>query len=75
MSTATRGRKAVFVNEQEVRQALKAVQSGNYKSRYLTIKLLNMGLVEATKSKGEGRGRPRVIYSLTEQGQEMIQNG
>lgn len=72
MTTTMRGRKAVFLNNETVEQALRGIQSGTFKSRYLTIKLVEMGFVEASVIKGQGRGRPRVVYSLSEKGQKQI---
>lgn len=72
MTETTRGRKAVFLNKQTVDNALWEIQAGNFKSRYLTIKLIEMGLVESTTSKGQGRGRPKVVYSLTDSGRSYL---
>jgi predicted ArsR family transcriptional regulator len=72
MTETTRGRKAVFLNEETINNALQEIQVGNFKSRYLTIKLVEMGLVESTTSKGQGRGRPKVVYSLTDSGKSRL---
>lgn len=72
MSVDNRGRKPTFLNNESVEIALRAIHSGNFKSRYLTIKLIAMGLVESSTSKSLGRGRPRIAYSLSEKGRQQI---
>ena len=68
----TRGRKKTFANKFNVIDCLNRIQEGNFKSRYLTLKLVEMGFVEVVTEKGEGRGRPRVTYRVTGKGRGRI---
>lgn len=72
MSEKTRGRKAVFADDNTIIQALNEIKTGSAKSRYLVGKLIAMGLVSTVTIKGEGRGRPKVVYQLTEDGYAML---
>lgn len=72
MTQSTRGRKAVFLNKETIDKALQEIQTGSFKSRYLTMKLIEMDLVEAATAKGQGRGRPKVVYTLTQKGQDHL---
>jgi len=68
-----RGRKEVFADKFAVVDMLERVkESGMGESRYLTLKLVEMGYVEAEDVKSEGRGRPRKIYKLTGKGRGRI---
>lgn len=69
---SNRGRKLAFANKFNVIDALTAIQTGSFKSRHLTMKLIDMGLVEAVTVKGEGRGRPRVVFQVTGKGRGRI---
>jgi predicted ArsR family transcriptional regulator len=71
--SARRGPKEVFADKFAVVDMLEAVKTnGVGKSRYLTLKLVEMGLVEAVDVKGEGRGRPRKVYTLTGKGRGRV---
>jgi hypothetical protein len=70
--TLTRGRKPTLANKFAVIDALNAVSAGNFKSRYLTLKLIDLGFVVAKQMKSEGRGRPRVVYELTGKGRGRL---
>ncbi len=72
ITKSNRGRKLAFANKFNVIDALTAVQTGNFKSRHLTMKLIDMGLVEAVTVKSEGRGRPRVLFQVTGKGRGRI---
>lgn len=72
MSEKTRGRKAVFTDNSSIIQALNEIKTGSAKSRYLVGKLIAMGLVSAVTVRGEGRGRPKVTYQLTDDGKAML---
>lgn len=72
MSGEARGRKATFQNNDSVVEALVAIHTGKFKSRYLAIKLVEMGLVETSTHKQSGRGRPRIQYTLSEKGRQQI---
>lgn len=69
---STRGRKPALADKFAVVDALEKIQSGDFKSRYLTLKLVELGFVKTTNVKCEGRGRPRVIYELTGKGRGRI---
>jgi DNA-binding PadR family transcriptional regulator len=67
------GRKEVFANKFAVVDMLERVKEmGMGESRYLTLKLVEMGFVKAEDIKGEGRGRPRKVYVLTGKGRGRI---
>lgn len=68
----TRGRKAVFADKFAVVDALEKVKAGEFKNRYLALKLVDMGFVEAVPVKGEGRGRPAINYELTGRGRGRL---
>lgn len=68
----TRGRKPAFADKFAVVDALEKIKNGEFKSRYLTLKLVDLGFVKTTNVKGEGRGRPRVIFELTGKGRGRI---
>lgn len=72
MSEKTRGRKAVFSDSNAVIQALSELKAGSTKSRYLVGKLIAMGLVSTVTVKGDGRGRPKIVYQLTDDGKAML---
>lgn len=67
------GRKAEFENSKTVAKALRAVRdNGLYKSRFLTLKLVERGFVEAVNMPSGFRGRPRVNYVLTGKGRGYV---
>jgi predicted ArsR family transcriptional regulator len=68
-----RGRRPVFNDQGYIVTILKNVEIGQPSSRYLMNQLVDLGLVERTTSKGQGRGRPRVVYNLSEKGRQHIQ--
>lgn len=68
----TRGRKPAFADKFAVVDALEKIQTGEFKSRYLTLKLVELGFVKTNNVKGEGRGRPRVTFELTGKGRGRI---
>ena len=65
----TRGRKAVFADKFAVVEALKNITDV---SRYLALKLAERGFIEVETVKGEGRGRPRVVYKVTGKGRGYV---
>lgn len=68
-----RGRKEVFADKFAVVDMLERVkETGMGDSRYLTLKLAEMGYVEAEDVKAEGRGRPRKVYKLTGKGRGRL---
>lgn len=68
-----RGRKEVFADKFAVVDMLERVkETGMGDSRYLTLKLAEMGYVEAEEVKSEGRGRPRKVYKLTGKGRGRL---
>lgn len=70
MSDETRGRKAVFLNKESVEEALIAIHSGSFKSRYLTLKLVEMGLVELQRI----RRRDEVVHVFNTAYQKKADN-
>ena len=68
----TRGRKAAFADKFAKAEFLKALASGELKSRYLALQLVDLGLVAVETVKGEGRGRPRVEYKVTGKGRGYL---
>lgn len=69
---STRGRKPVLADKFAVVDALEKIQIDRFKSRYLILKLVDLGFVKPTNVKGEGRGRPHIIYELTGKGRSRI---
>ena len=69
---STRGRKPALADKFAVVDALEKIKAGDFKSRYLTLKLVDLGFVKVNSVKGEGRGRPRVIFELTGKGRGRI---
>lgn len=67
-----RGRKETFENAKAFAAVLKDTEKLNMLSRYLTLKLVNKGYMEAKTVKGEGRGRPRVEYVVTGKGRGLV---
>jgi predicted ArsR family transcriptional regulator len=67
-----RGRRPVFDDPRSIATILKNVEMGQPSSRYLMNKLVNMGLVETTTVKRQGRGRPQIVYNLSEQGRRQL---
>ena len=72
MSTETRGRKPTFADTDALVHALRDIESGKHIGRYLSTKLVTMGFVEASTIKSRGRGRPRIVYILSEKGRQQI---
>ena len=67
------GRKEVFADKFAVVDMLERVkETGMGDTRYLTLKLVEMGYVEAEDVKSEGRGRPRKVYKLTGKGRGRL---
>lgn len=71
-TTKTLGRKPALADKFAVVDALEQVKNGEFKSRYLTLKLVELGFVKVVPVKGEGRGRPRVTFELTGQGRGRL---
>lgn len=72
MFVETRGRKPTFSSVDVLIQALKDIENGKKVSRYLCIKLVEIGMVQPSTIRSEGRGRPRVVYILSEKGRQQI---
>jgi len=73
MMEVRRGRKEVFADKFAVVDMLEKVKvNGKGDSRYLTLKLVEMGFVAAVGVKCEGRGRPRKVYELTGKGRGRL---
>lgn len=66
------GRRPVFNDSYAVVDALKKLSTGQLKSRYLTLQLVEKGLVEPVTVKSGSRGRPRVVYQVTGKGRGRI---
>jgi predicted ArsR family transcriptional regulator len=67
------GRKEVFANKFAVVDMLERVkETGMGESRYLTLKLVEMGFVVAEDVRSEGRGRPRKVFKLTGKGRGRL---
>ena len=71
-TTRGRGRPAVFADKFGVVDALAALAGGKAPSRYLLLKLVEMGFVATRTVKSEGRGRPRVEFDLTGKGRGRL---
>lgn len=69
---STRGRKPALADKFAVVDTLEKIQTGDFKSRYLTLKLVELGFVKTNSVKGDGRGRPRITYELTGKGRSRI---
>ena len=69
-----RGRKKAFLDKFEIVDALAKIQEDapDKPSRYLTLKLVDQGLVSVTTIKHPGRGRPRVVYEVSGKGRSRI---
>jgi predicted ArsR family transcriptional regulator len=71
----TRGRRPIFSNKNALTDVLEMISQNSFKSRYLSLKLIEMGLVEAVGEKTVMRGRPRVNYRLTGKGRGRLAIG
>jgi predicted ArsR family transcriptional regulator len=68
----TRGRKPAFGTAKQIAEALESIQAETFKSRYLTLQLVKLGLVETYTEALPGRGRPKVKYRLTGKGRGQL---
>lgn len=72
MITETRGRKSTFSDSDALVRALRDIESGKRIGRYLSTKLVTMGFVETSTINSQSRGRPRIVYILSEKGRQQI---
>jgi hypothetical protein len=70
-----RGRRPIFANKNALTDVLEMIAGNSFNNRYLSIKLMEMGLVETVAEKTPGRGRPRIIYRLTGKGRGRLAIG
>ena len=68
-----RGRKAIFEKRDELVRALRSIQKQEQEgvklpSRYVQMRLADAGLVQFDTVKTGGRGRPRKVAELTQEG-------
>jgi DNA-binding PadR family transcriptional regulator len=73
-----RGRKEIFAKPKLLKRTLREIRKGvptegeAAATYFLTRKLADAGLVEFVAVKGTGRGRPRLIASVTREGEMAI---
>lgn len=72
--TKHRGRVSILSNEVKVREMLEAISKNKsvQPSRYLKEKLVDEGFLEKQKIERDQRGRPPVVYSLTEKAKAVL---
>ena len=74
-----RGRKEIFAKAELLVAVLAEIQNGAPEgakpvaTRFLTERLAEAGLVKFRNVKGEGRGRPRKVASLTYKGRTKME--
>jgi DNA-binding PadR family transcriptional regulator len=73
-----RGRKEIFAKPELMKRALRDIRKGaategkTTATYFLTRRLAEAGLVEFVTVKGDGRGRPRKIATVTRAGEMAI---
>ena len=61
-----------FNTNKNIASTLVAINEGKTVSRYLSLQLVALGLLKTEAVKNDGRGRPRVIYSVSGKGRGLI---
>lgn len=67
-----KGRKPTFSEPQKIVESLLKIQLGGVETRHLTLKLVEKDLLSTKTIKSEGRGRPKVVYELTDNAVALI---
>jgi DNA-binding PadR family transcriptional regulator len=76
--TVKRGRKEIFAKPELMKRALREIRNGTKPegkptaTYFLTRRLADAGLVEFVAVRGEGRGRPRKVATVTREGELAI---